>query len=139
MEGRIWPARRAVCLFLAGLAGCQSFKSAGPNLSQNTPPAIYKPESGEATIARAVSSSDPKSKEPVKANTLVAVGAYREQLAANPELSFAEAEQIRSGARAAYHDALKIDPKCASAISDWRSHMSSLKMGKRRLKCTKMR
>jgi tetratricopeptide (TPR) repeat protein len=76
---------------------------------------MYKPEAGEATVARAVSSTEAKKKEPVKASTLVAVGSYREQLAANPDLSFAEAEQIRSGARAAYNDALKIDPKCSAA------------------------
>jgi tetratricopeptide (TPR) repeat protein len=115
MDGRTWPARRAAFILLAGLVGCQSTKPGGPSLSQNTPPTMYKPEAGEATVARAVSSSDPKKKEPAKASTFVAVGAYREQMAANPDLSFAEAEQLRSSARAAYQDALKIDPKCAAA------------------------
>jgi tetratricopeptide (TPR) repeat protein len=55
-----------------------------------------------------------KNKEP-KATTLVALGAYRDQLAANPELPFAEAEQIRSQARQAYQEALKLDPKCTAA------------------------
>ncbi len=114
MDGRTWPARRAAFVLLATLVGCQSTKSGGPMLSQK-PPAMYRPEAGESTVTRAVSTSDYNKKEPVKASTLVAVGSYREQLAANPDLTFAEAEQIRAGARAAYHDALKIDPKCAAA------------------------
>lgn len=115
MDGRAWPASRAVCIFLATLAGCKSTSSGGPSLSQNSSPTMYRPESGEATVARAVSATDPKKKEPVKAATYVAVGAYRQQLAENPDLSFADAEQMRGSARAAYQDALKVDPKCAAA------------------------
>jgi tetratricopeptide (TPR) repeat protein len=115
MDGRTWPARRAAFVLLAALVGCQSTKSGGPTLSQNSTPAIYKPEAGEATVARAVSTTDPKKKEPAKASTFVAVGTYREELANNPENSFAEAEQLRSSARTAFQDALKIDPKCAAA------------------------
>lgn len=112
MDGRL-PARRVFYILLAGLVGCQSSKPGGPSLSQIPRP--YRPEAGESTIARAVSTSDYSKKEPVKASTMVAVGAYREQMAANPDLSFADAEQVRSAARAAYQDALKIDPKCVPA------------------------
>lgn len=116
MDGRTRLARRAAFLFIAAFVGCKSTSTGGPTLSQNTPPAVYRPEAGEATVSRAVSTTDnSKKKEPVKASTFVAVGSYREQLATNPELSFAEAEQIRSSARAAYYDALKIDPKCTAA------------------------
>jgi Flp pilus assembly protein TadD len=97
--------------------GCSSTDKtpAGPNLSALPKPKLMMPESGQSTVHRAVSTvSDLKNKEP-KASTFVALGSYRDQLAANPELAFAEAEQIRSQARQAYQEALKIDPKCTQA------------------------
>lgn len=111
MHGRV----RVVGLLLAGLAGCQSTGTTTGSLPAISSKPI-KPAAGEATLSRAVSTTDPKRKnEPIKASTHVAVGNYRDQLAENPELSFAEAEQVRSQARAAYQEALKIDPKCVPA------------------------
>ncbi|MBX7104059.1 MAG: tetratricopeptide repeat protein [Gemmataceae bacterium] len=111
MHGRV----RFAGLFLAALAGCQS-SNPSTNLTSLPSPKMMKPAAGEATVARAIATTDPKKRnEPIKPSTYVALGNYRDQLAANPELSFGDAEQIRSSARAAYHEALKVDPKCAAA------------------------
>lgn len=118
MDGRAQARFGAAFTFLAAFVGCQSTEKtpAGPSLSQLPKTKTVMPEAGQATVARAVSTvSDPKKKEPVKAATFVAVGHYRSELSENPELSFAEAEQVRSQARQAYNDALKADPKCIPA------------------------
>jgi tetratricopeptide (TPR) repeat protein len=118
MDGRRRLVRQALALLMVGSIGCSSTSKnpVGPNLSQLPASKVVKPESGEATVARAASTStDAKKKEPIKATTLVALGVYRDQLATNPELSFADAEQVRASARQAYYEALKIDPKCAAA------------------------
>jgi tetratricopeptide (TPR) repeat protein len=111
MHGRVWAAGLA----LAGLIGCQSTQPAA-GVSHLPTPKLMKPAAGEATVSRAVTTTpDSKKKEPIKPATLVALGNYRDHLAANPDLSFAEAEQVRSMARAAYNEALKLDPKCTAA------------------------
>lgn len=117
MDGRCRLVGRVLSLCVVGAIGCSSANKTppGPNLSALPKPKLMMPESGQSTVHRAVSTvSDVKKKEP-KAMTLVALGSYRDQLAANPELAFAEAEQIRSQARQAYQEALKLDPKCTAA------------------------
>jgi tetratricopeptide (TPR) repeat protein len=119
MDGHCRLFGRAFAFLIAGTVGCSSANKQpdGPNLSLlSSKTQTIRPEAGEATVARAVSTtSDAKKKEPIKPATLVAVGAYRDQLAANPEMSFADAEQVRASARQAYHEALKLDPKCVAA------------------------
>src|SRR5947209_15227868 len=112
MDGRRWVA----ALLLSSLAGCSTLSGSQSTSLTNPPKANpVMPEAGQATVARAMSTADPKNKEPIKASTFVAVASYREQLAANPELTFAEAEQVRSQIRQAYNDALKADPRCTAA------------------------
>jgi len=114
MDGRHW-----VISFTAGLlAGCSSLTgSQAPGGLANLPkPKTVMPEAGQATVSRAMSTSvDAKKKEPAKASTFVALAQYREQLGASSELSFAEAEQLRAQVRAAYQEALRLDPKCTAA------------------------
>lgn len=105
--------------FCAALVGCNSSgpKEAvgGPKLSQMPVPPASSPQ---MTTARAVAESnlDPKRKhEPIKSSTCVAVAAVKDELAKNPELSFAESEMVRAQARVNYQQAIGIDPKNVEA------------------------
>lgn len=113
MDGRRWVASCAFSL----LAGCSSMTgSQAPGGLANLPKTkTVMPEAGQATVSRAMTASDPKKKEPPKASTFVALAQYREQLGQNAELGFGEAEQLRAQVRAAYHEALRLDPKCTPA------------------------
>src|SRR5207302_5832191 len=58
---------------------------------------------------------DSHKNEPPKPATLCAVAAVRDQMAANPDLSFADAEQTHAQARHAYQQAIALDPKYGPA------------------------
>lgn len=104
MDGRRW----ALCAAVAAMVGCNSLsKSTGPKLSQNSTPKPISHGSNDPTIKVAQKPGPP---EPIKPSTLVAVGQYRDQLAAKPELSFADKEQLRSQARQAYQQAIQANP-----------------------------
>ena len=106
MHGRV----RIAGLFLAALAGCQS-SNPSTNLTSLPSPKMMKPAAGEATVSRAIATTDPKKRnEPIKPSTYVALGNYREQLGANPELSLGQAQQVRAWGWATYREALKIAP-----------------------------
>jgi tetratricopeptide (TPR) repeat protein len=114
MDGRRWIVSFTVSL----LAGCSSLTgSQSPGGLANLPkPKTVLPEAGQSTVSRAMTTArDSKKKEPAKASTFVALAQYREQLGASAELSFAEAEQLRSQVRAAYQEAVRLDPKCTAA------------------------
>ena len=101
-------------LWLAA-SGCNSLGSAknptaNPELAKLPKPGKM-PDAPNPSAARAVAAAESRRNEPPKPETLVAIGAVRDQMAQNPEMSFAEAEQCRAEARKAYNQALALDSK----------------------------
>ena len=69
------------------------------------------PDAPSPSSARAVAAAEARRNDPPKPETLCAIAAVRGEMAMNPELSFAEAEQARAESRKAYNQALALDSK----------------------------
>lgn len=103
-----------VPLWLA-TTGCNSLTGAkgphpGPDLAKLQKPSKL-PDAPNPSAARAVAAADSRRNDPPKPETLCAIAAVRDEMAINPELSFAEAEQARAEARKAYNQALALNSK----------------------------
>jgi tetratricopeptide (TPR) repeat protein len=70
-----------------------------------------------ATATASKPSADDQPKRTPKAGTCVALGAFREQEADNPDLPPAEQTRLREDARKAYQQALRIDPDNVEATA----------------------
>src|SRR4029077_20312890 len=97
MDGR-YVRRGAALLLISSVVGCMStgHKTAAGLGPAKLDPKLMNPEAASASgVARASSAPlDPKRKaEPPKASTLIAVASVKAEMARNPELSFADAEQ----------------------------------------------
>jgi tetratricopeptide (TPR) repeat protein len=118
MDRRIRRLCAAFLPVVLSASGCYSLGdkplTANPDFTKLQKPA--KPtDAPHPSSARAAAGAETKHNEPPKPETLCAIAAVRDQMAENPEVSFAEAEQTRASARKMYQQSIAQDPKYIQA------------------------